>query len=504
MADNPEDFGEFGTPAPPRKGFSFKSFFRLLLITLVLLLIPVSVYLWRMLQGSFAEQNPPVLRVLNAPPGIGLEASVLQIEIEDEGAGVDEVIVRAEQGAEVRTLFKMRYESAVKKEVIEVPLKGKADGFREGTVRISATAFDRSFWSNSASISLDLEADFRKPRIEVVSKQHNAVRGGVELVFYRILGDQDGFSGVAVGSELYPGFLARKLDSDFEQAPDVYFSFFAIPRKFDEEQEAVQVVARDTVGNTSFASIFYRVRNRKYQSRTQKVDAEKLESLTTELFPLYLRDKAKVKGLSPEEYVPAVRAEEFIDRFELLVTDYARVQEAELKHLFAKPMEKRLWNDKFSRPASDGRRELLNFGDTLRYQLGEQQVGRKRMAGFSYRLNEGEEVKATNRGKVAFAGRLGLKGYTLILDHGFGLSTVYSHLKEINRLEGDEVAQGETIATSGSSGLAFYPQLGFEFRLHGTPVRAAEWWDENWLRGHIEDKIASAKTLLGIKSRKTP
>ncbi len=504
MADNPEDFGEFGTSAPASKRFSFRSFFRLFIVAFILLLIPVTVYCWRLVQGSFAEQVPPVLRILDAPPGIGIEPSTLRLEIEDAGAGVDEVIVRAEQGSEIRTLYKMNYETAVKKEIVEIPLKGKAGGFREGSVRITATAFDRSFWSNSASTSITLDADFRKPRIEVVTKQHNAVRGGVELVFYRILGDQDGFSGVAVGPELYPGFLARKLDSDFEQAPDVYFSFFAIPRKFNESEEEVQVVARDTVGNTSFASMFYRVSNRKYQSRTQKINQEKLEEIASELYPLYLKDKAQVKGLSAEEYIPAVRPEEFINRFERLLSDYRRVQESILKPLFAKPMEQRLWNDKFSRPASDGRRELLNFGDTLRYQLEEQEVGRKRMGGFSYRVSEGEEVQATNRGRVVFAGRLGIKGYTLILDHGFGLATVYSHLKEINRLEGDEVKQGEVIATSGSSGLAFYPQLGFEFRLHGTPVRPAEWWDENWLRGHIEDKIAAAKTLLGIKSRKTP
>jgi murein DD-endopeptidase MepM/ murein hydrolase activator NlpD len=140
-----------------------------------------------------------------------------------------------------------------------------------------------------------------------------------------------------------------------------------------------------------------------------------------------------------------------------------------------------------------------DFGDIRTYKYQDIELATVRQAGLDYIISAGERIPAVHSGKVTFSGLLGTRGNTLILDHGFGLSSVYSHLRNFDRVEGDSVKQGETIGTAGSTGLVDRPTLGFEFRLHGMPVRPAEWWDENWLKGHIEDKIQSTKKLLGIK-----
>ena len=111
----------------------------------------------------------------------------------------------------------------------------------------------------------------------------------------------------------------------------------------------------------------------------------------------------------------------------------------------------------------------------------------------------GRKVAAANTGKVVFVDNFGPYGKTVIVDHGFGLTTLYTHLSSYECTEGDEVAKGDIIGRSGSSGLIPKPGVGFQFRLHGIPVRPEEWWDEKWIEDHINKKIASVQRELGIR-----
>ena len=48
------------------------------------------------------------------------------------------------------------------------------------------------------------------------------------------------------------------------------------------------------------------------------------------------------------------------------------------------------------------------------------------------------EIRAANRGKVVFASYLGIYGNTVILDHGQGIASLYSHLSSIDTAVGAE------------------------------------------------------------------
>ena len=60
-------------------------------------------------------------------------------------------------------------------------------------------------------------------------------------------------------------------------------------------------------------------------------------------------------------------------------------------------------------------------------------------------------------------------GGTIIMDHGHGISTIYSHLNTISVQVGDEILQGDIIGTVGSTGRSTGPHL--DFRLNWFQTR---------------------------------
>lgn len=88
--------------------------------------------------------------------------------------------------------------------------------------------------------------------------------------------------------------------------------------------------------------------------------------------------------------------------------------------------------------------------------------------GIDFLVNTGTPVYATGDGKVKFAGRKGGLGKTVIIDHGFGYTTIYGHLSRIKVRRGQKVKRGDLIALSGNSGrLSTGPHLHYEVRHNG-------------------------------------
>jgi murein DD-endopeptidase MepM/ murein hydrolase activator NlpD len=74
----------------------------------------------------------------------------------------------------------------------------------------------------------------------------------------------------------------------------------------------------------------------------------------------------------------------------------------------------------------------------------------------------GTPVRATADGVVAFSGRNGGSGIVVVLEHGFGLSTVYAHTSKNAVKTEQRVKRGEIIAYVGSTGKSTGPHLHYE------------------------------------------
>ena len=82
--------------------------------------------------------------------------------------------------------------------------------------------------------------------------------------------------------------------------------------------------------------------------------------------------------------------------------------------------------------------------------------------GIDIAAKKGTKIKSSGTGIVTMAeDDLYYTGGTVIMDHGHGISTIYSHLESLNVKVGDEILQGDIIGTVGSTGRSTGPHLDF-------------------------------------------
>jgi len=87
-------------------------------------------------------------------------------------------------------------------------------------------------------------------------------------------------------------------------------------------------------------------------------------------------------------------------------------------------------------------------------------------------------IKATADGIVIFAEWTVSTGYVIILEHSYGLISIYKHCSALTKDQGDLVKSGEVIATAGNTGeLSTGPHLHFELWNDGYPINPTNFID---------------------------
>ncbi len=98
--------------------------------------------------------------------------------------------------------------------------------------------------------------------------------------------------------------------------------------------------------------------------------------------------------------------------------------------------------------------------------------------GVDFRASIGEKVPSTNRGKVVFAGDLFYTGYTVIVDHGLDIFSVYGHLSSTLVRTGDIIERGDIVGLSGNTGRSSGPHLHWGVKVQGQYIDGMALVDE--------------------------
>ena len=96
--------------------------------------------------------------------------------------------------------------------------------------------------------------------------------------------------------------------------------------------------------------------------------------------------------------------------------------------------------------------------------------------GIDFTAPRGTAIQATGNGKVVRVEKK-KKGYgkNVIIDHGFGYTTLYAHMSEVLVEVGQKVTKGEKIGTVGSTGTSTAPHLHYEVRINDKPVNPIDY-----------------------------
>jgi len=105
--------------------------------------------------------------------------------------------------------------------------------------------------------------------------------------------------------------------------------------------------------------------------------------------------------------------------------------------------------------------------------------GREFHSGIDVSVPSGTPVKSTADGVVSFSGWSSGNGNLVVVEHGFGLSTLYAHNSVIKVAVGDRVKRGTVISLSGSTGYSTGPHVHYEVWVDGKAVNPRDFIGED-------------------------
>jgi hypothetical protein len=147
----------------------------------------------------------------------------------------------------------------------------------------------------------------------------------------------------------------------------------------------------------------------------------------------------------------------------------AEEDQKKIRAIYDTVTPERLWDGKFRFPLKDvttggnfGRRRILN---------GE---ARAPHAGVDFPAATGTPVFASQAGRIVLAEELFYSGNTVVIDHGYGIYTLYAHLSEIGVHPGEMVATGAEIGKVGATGRVTGPHLHWGLTIEHARVNAMQ------------------------------
>jgi murein DD-endopeptidase MepM/ murein hydrolase activator NlpD len=120
----------------------------------------------------------------------------------------------------------------------------------------------------------------------------------------------------------------------------------------------------------------------------------------------------------------------------------------------------------FANPTRAAVRFTSGFGTRRDPKTG----GRRMHSGLDFAGPHGTAIHATADGVVKLARSHGGYGRTVIIQHEFGIETLYAHMSQIRVNEGQRVSRGDRIGDMGNTGRSTGTHLHYEVRLGGTAV----------------------------------
>ncbi len=340
--------------------------------------------------------------------------------------------------------------------------KSKAPGLKEGKARLLVEAVSNDFRGATDAASADVDVVLSAPRVIPDDLQHYINQGGMELVTFAASGSWNE-AGVRVGKYTFRSFPLPGKPADQR------FAMFAYPWDLPADVKPV-VYARNLAGTEATGQFWFKLFPKKFRVRDFDLSDALMEKLVTSVDP--------TGQLAP--------GPDLLSRFLKINGEMRRKNNQQMADLRFKTEEKILWNGPFVHYG----KEEADFADVRNYIYHGKKVDQQVHLGFDLSDVQNAPVTAANDGRVVYAADLGIYGNCIVVDHGYGLQSIYGHLRQIDVKPGDMVQKGRKMGIAGQTGLAGGVHVHFGMQLDGVQVNPREWWDEHWINDRILSKLA--------------
>ena len=340
--------------------------------------------------------------------------------------------------------------------------KDRAPQLKEGKARLIVEARSNDLRAVTDVIAADVDVILRPPSVTTDGFQHYISQGGSELAVFTPSGSWQE-SGVRVGPASFRSFPAPGPATGNDQQRLSLFAF-----GWDTPPDTAPVVfAANSAGTEATARFWFKVFPKKFRARDLAIDDAFLEKVDNQIDP----------GGSGD----------LLTRFLKINGEIRRANNKTLSDLRLKTADHFLWKQSFLQLANSQVESA--FADLRTYVYKGKKVDQQVHLGFDLATTQHGPVLAANDGMVIWAAPLGIYGNCIVLDHGYGLQSIYGHLSEITVKEGDTVTRGQLMGKSGSTGLAGGDHLHFSMQVDGVQVNPIEWWDDHWINDHIRSRV---------------
>ena len=425
--------------------------------------------------ARWGDSTPPEI-VLAKPFSEAGPTTPLVLHFSDTDTGLRNISVRIVHNLETFTLAEETFPShgflsldgGKKKEFdLEiVPYEDSTLPRRKGETKLIVTALDYSwrnfFEGNGERLTQEVTLKFSAPRLELLSPPGSIAQGGSGMVRYRVSREAKEH-GVQILSTLYPGY----------PAPDGngMFALMAFPHNANP-QTPIQLIADDGFGNRGVLDLDYHVVEKSWRTRRIGITDRFIQKT---VMPIIAQ--------SPDAIDHGDKLKNFLEVNNTL----RRLNNATITELGKQSRPEFLWEKAFRQ--LPGSQVEAAFADHRNYVYENKIVDTQDHLGFDLAVTKHYPVQAANSGIVVFADYLGIYGNTIVIDHGYGLQSMYAHLSSYEVQVGESVTIGQVIARSGTTGLAAGDHLHFGLVLHGTQVNPTEWWDRFWVKTRILEPL---------------
>ncbi len=413
--------------------------------------------------GIFVLAKSPHVDVQSPPAAIGDETPVtvhvvsphgvkkVTVTLEQDGKSASSVVAQGK--AHRLGLFKSE---AARDFTFSVGRK-LDPALHDGKAQLTISAQANDLVGHSDTKSFEVMVATEPPHVVADGVQHYINQAGAELVTYTPAGYVTD-SGVQAGTYRFRSFPVPT-------NPKERFSLFALP--WDQPANApVFVYATNPTGTIAKGSFWYKTFPKVFRTRDIEI---------TDAFLTKVEDDIDPNGKGDP-----------LQRFLYINRELRKQNNEQLSKMRDQTESKWLWNRPFF--AILGQRES-NFADHRNYIYHGKQVDQQTHLGFDIAGTQHMTIPAANDGRVIWAARLGIYGNCVVIDHGYGLQTIYGHLSEFLVKKGDRVKREQPIGKSGQTGLAGGDHLHFSMQVDGVEVNPIEWWDEHWIKDRIWSKV---------------